>query len=71
MLQTSIVCHPSNYTPPLKISMSLVAEGGFLTICVQAAIFQLSLQTPECWTAGTEPAPLESPDSFADISPKG
>lgn len=48
MLSTSIEYHPSSYVTPLTISMTPVAEGDFLTICIQAAIFQLSLQIPEC-----------------------
>lgn len=43
MLSSPTVYHPSSYIDPLKISMNPVAEGNFLTICVQAAIFQLSL----------------------------
>lgn len=59
MLSSPTVHHPSSNIIPLKISMNPVAEGDFLTICVQAAIFQLLLWITECWTKGTEPLTLE------------
>lgn len=37
MLSTSIKYHLSGYITALKISVSPVAEGGFLTICKKAS----------------------------------